>query len=331
MPDLTALHELAEQVRPPEPERLVALGERRRRRTAVGVASGVAASLTLALVVSAHTERLRDSSPDPIDSPSPTPAASFPWLGAPAIRQHPDAEASGTGDYPSTASEAVARVWTVCLGECSRESERVRGERQSALEVSSDTSETGALYLLDMSESISHAVDDWYLVHGKGGGPALVDSSGQRRPLEVGRLTTVEEIAGPPVHTRWGLGYVDLQWGTLHIIRERGWDWQGADDTWFWGTLWRAPETTVQRHAVVWRNPDGSFGSKVLPIGPGSGSTGMLGAGSPGTMAVVEHFAQPRVAHISTDFGATWQVRILPDDVASYGDLPSDWTSWREP
>lgn len=326
MPDLSALHQLTEQVRPPDPERLVALAERRRRQTTVGVASGVAASLALALVISAHMDPVRDTSADPVGTPSP--AASFPRLSASEIRQHPDAESSGTADYPSTASDVVARVWTVCLGDCSRDTEWLRGEQQSALEVSSDASGTGALYLLDGSEAISHAVDDDFLVHGQGGSPVLVDAEGQRRLLETGPLTTIEEIAGPPVYTRWGLGYVDLQWGTLHTVREPGWDWQGADDTWLWGTLWLVPNSTVLRQAALWRNPDGSFEVKVLPIPPSDGGSGMLRAGTPGTMAVVEHFTQPRVAHISTDYGQTWQVRRVPDDVESGGELPPDWTTW---
>ena len=57
----------------------------------------------------------------------------------------------------------------------------------------------------------------------------------------------------------------------------------------------------------------------------------MLRAGTPGTMAVVEHFAQPRVAHISTDYGETWQVRRVPDDVDSGAELPADWTAWPRP
>lgn len=54
----------------------------------------------------------------------------------------------------------------------------------------------------------------------------------------------------------------------------------------------------------------------------------MLRAGIPGTMAVVEHFAQPRRAHISTDYGATWQIREVPAEVDSGGDLPADWPTW---
>ena len=54
----------------------------------------------------------------------------------------------------------------------------------------------------------------------------------------------------------------------------------------------------------------------------------MLRAGTPGTMAVVEHLAEPRRAHISTDYGATWQIREVPAGVDSGGTLPADWTTW---
>jgi hypothetical protein len=84
----------------------------------------------------------------------------------------------------------------------------------------------------------------------------------------------------------------------------------------------------VKRVAASWRRPDGTFGAALLPIGPSEGGPGMLRAGVPGTMAVVEHFSQPRVAHISTDYGATWQTRLVPDDVDSGGTLPADWSTW---
>jgi hypothetical protein len=107
-----------------------------------------------------------------------------------------------------------------------------------------------------------------------------------------------------------------------------GWDWQGAADTWYWGTAAVVEDTTVTRQAAVWRRPDGTFAAKVLPIGDSRGGSGMLRAATPGTMAVVEHFANPRLAHISTDYGATWQVREVPVGVPSGGRLPADWRTW---
>ena len=120
-----------------------------------------------------------------------------------------------------------------------------------------------------------------------------------------------------------------MQAKTLHAIEGVGnWDWQGAADSWFWGTAWLVKGTTVTRQAALWRRRDGTFAVKVLPIGDSRGSSGMLRAGKSGTMAVVEHFAEPRQAHISTDYGATWQIRTVPVGVASGGSLPADWPTW---
>jgi len=88
------------------------------------------------------------------------------------------------------------------------------------------------------------------------------------------------------------------------------------------------PDTTVTRQAAVWRRPDGTFAAKVLPIGDSRGGPGMLRAGTPGTLAVVEHFVYPRRAHFSTDYGVTWQIRQVPEGVDSGGSLPADWPSW---
>jgi hypothetical protein len=118
----------------------------------------------------------------------------------------------------------------------------------------------------------------------------------------------------------------------LHVIEGGDWQWQGASDTWFWGTAaLYAEDTTVTRQAAVWRRPDGTFAAKLLPIGDSEGGPGMLTAETPGTLAVVEHFAEPRLAHISTDYGATWQVREVPAGVDSGGSLPADWTTWPTP
>ena len=120
-----------------------------------------------------------------------------------------------------------------------------------------------------------------------------------------------------------------MQAKTLHAIEGVGnWDWQGAADSWFWGKAWLVKGTTVTRQAALWRRPDGTFAVNVLPIGDSRGSSGMLRAGKPGTMAVVEHFAEPRRAHISTDYGATWQILTVPVGVASGGSLPADWPTW---
>jgi hypothetical protein len=171
-------------------------------------------------------------------------------------------------------------------------------------------------------------VDDWYLIDADDGS-TLVDSRGHRGPVHYGDSVAVTELAGPLVYSRRGLAYVDMQAKRLHVIEGEGdWDWQGAADTWFWGTATLLEGTTVTRHAALWRRPDGTFAVKELPIGPSTGGPGMLRAGTPGTMAIVEHFAQPRRAHISTDYGATWQIREVPAAVDSGGRLPTDWPTW---
>jgi hypothetical protein len=329
MPELTQLHELSQQVRTPELEDLAALAERRRRRARAGVLAGVAGSVALAAVIAVGVSGDRTATSDPAPpGPSPSPTVTFPALSAQQIRQHPDAYFSGDGDFPSTASKARARVWSVCLDDCSRETEWLPGEEQSAIEVSTDDFETGSVYSLDGSEYVAHVVDDWYLIE-TGMGPTLVDARGQRRLVRFGAAVPMADVTGPLTYSRRGLAYVDVTAGTLHVIEGgSGWWWQGAGDSWFWGTATLAPNTTVRQVAAVWRLPDGTFGATVLPIGPSDGGPGMLSGGVPGTMAVVEHFTQPRVAHISTDYGATWQVRLVPDGVDSGGDLPDDWPTW---
>jgi hypothetical protein len=332
MPELRELHDLTSQVRPPDLDHLADLADRRRRRTTGSVAAGVAAGLALAAVVAAGAVGDREST-EPIDrpTPGPTPTATFPVLTAEQIREHPDAESSSDADFPPTASEVAARVWSVCLDECTRATEHLPGELQWALEVSRNDFATSALYPLNEGGNFSHVVDDWYLIDADND-PTLVDSEGNTRRVKVGSRVPVADIAGPLAYGNEGLSYVDLNANVLHpIIRpgsEASWDWQGAGDTWFWGTVALLEDTTVTRQAAVWRQPDGTFAAHVLPIGDSEGGSGMLRSGTPGTMAVVAHFARPRVAHISTDYGATWQVRRVPAEVDSGGNLPVDWQNW---
>jgi hypothetical protein len=330
MPELRQLHDLTGQVRTPELARLADLAGRRRRRRVATLATGVAVSGIIAAVIAAGVVPERDTTSDPVaPGPHPSPTVTFPALSAEQIAGHPDATVSSDADFPATASAVAARIWSVCLGDCTRATEHLPGEQQTALEVSRDNFATGALYALDMSESISHAVEGWYLVDGIEG-PTLVDSRGHRRPLQVGASVPMTDMAGPLVYSRQGLAYLDMAARELHAIEGKGdWDWQGAADTWHWGTAWLVEEDgTVAGQAAVWRRPDGTFAAKVLPIGDSSISPGMLRAGTPGTMAVVEHGASPRLAHISTDYGATWQIREVPDGVDSGGSLPDDWPSW---
>jgi len=343
----------AHAVEPPalDVHALVSVGEKRLRRRRFGAVAGSVLAVTLAVGAPAVVWDLRDEpasveKPRPRDraadrgsptlgrsdaaspGPDPSPIVTYPALSAEQIRQHPDATLSSDDDFPSTASGVAARIWSVCLGECTRATEPQQGERQTALEVSRDDFATGALYVLDRSGNVSHAVDDWYFI-GVHDGPILVDSRGHRRLLQSGASVPVTDIAGPLVYSSGGVAYIDISAKKLHVIDGEGdWDWQGAADTWFWGTVWLVEDTTVTRQAAVWRRPDGTFAAKVLPIGDSGGSSGMLRAGTPGTMAVVEHFAEPRRAHISTDYGATWQIREVPAGVDSGGALPADWTTW---
>jgi hypothetical protein len=302
----------------------------RRRRAAAGIGTGVAASVLVAAVIASGVVGDRRTTTEPVEpGPDPSPTVTFPELTAEQIRRHPDATPDTGEDRPATASVVAARIWTVCLDECSRATEHIPGELQTALEVSHDDFATGTLHVLDGSENISHAVDDWYLIDGLGG-PTLVDSRGRRRLLQSGASVPVTDIAGPLVYSRRGLAYIDMRARELHVIEGEGdWDWGGAADTWFWGTAaLYGEDTTVTRQAAVWRRLDGTFAVKVLPIQDSEGGPGMLRAGTPGTLAVVEHRAQPRRAHISTDYGATWQIREIPAEVDSGGRLPADWTTW---
>jgi hypothetical protein len=329
MPELRQLHDLTGQVRTPELNRLADLAHRRRRRATVGIVAGVAASVALVVVVAAGVVRERDTSSEPVGpGPGPSPTATFPALSAEQIRQHPDATVSSDADFPATASGVAARIWSVCLDECTRATEHVPDELQTALEVSRDNFATGSLYALDLTGNISHAVDDWYVI-GTSDGQSLVDSRGHRRLLQSGASVPLSDIAGPLVYSSGGLAYVDMQAGQLHVIEGEGdWEWQGAADTWFWGTAALVEDTTVTRQAALWRRPDGTFAVKVLPIGESRGGPRMLRSGTPGTLAVVEHLAEPRRAHISTDYGTTWQIREVPDGVDSGGSLPADWPTW---
>jgi hypothetical protein len=346
MSDLDVLRELTGQVRPPAYDDLVAVARKRRRHSVLGAAAAAAVAVVVVAAVATGVSDERGADPPPVaPGPSisestspPTPAPEtrrFPALSPEEIRRHPDAEASSGADFPATASAVAARIWSVCLGDCTRATEHGPGEQQAALEVSHDDFATGTLYALDFTENISHAVDDWYLIDGSDG-PTLVDSRGHRRPLQRGASVPITEVAGPLVYSRSGLAYLDMQARQLHVIEGQGqgasWEWGGAGDTWFWGTAALfAEDTTVTRQAAVWRRPDGTFAVQVLPIEDSRACCVMLTAGTPGTMAVVGPPAFPRLAHISTDYGATWQVREVPVGVDPAGSLPADWETWPTP
>jgi hypothetical protein len=332
MPDLHGLDDLTSQVRPPELSRLADFAERRRHRAVVRAAAGVAASLVVIVLIAAGVAGGRDTKSEPVlpgPTPAPTPTV-FPVLTPEQIRRHPDATVTSDADFPATASAVSARIWMVCLGECTRATEVLAGEEQTALEVSRDDFATSVLYALDRTDWISHAVDDWYFLEPfDERGPVLVDAGGHQRFLRFGASVRVDDLAGPLVYSSRGLAYLDMTTRRLHpLLGDGNWDWQGAGDSWFWGVATLVRDVSVTRQVAVWRRPDGTFAAKVLPVGVSSGGPGMLRAGTPGTMAVVEHFVYPRRAHISMDYGVTWQVREVPDGVDSGGSLPANWRSW---
>jgi hypothetical protein len=347
MPDLSQLHELAGQVRTPDLGDLARLADGRRRRATAVLGGAVAATLVVVAVVTASVSGQRGAAPLPvgpgpkssstptstITTPLPDPSASYPVLSAQAIRRHPTAKLDADSLIATTAGGAgvAARVWTACMSDCSRATEYVPGEVQKALEVTHDNFATSSLYVLEGAGDASHVVDDWFFTEDFHG-PELVSSRGQRRPLEYGAPVAVTEVSGPPVHAPQGLAYVDLDARTVHQVQREGqdqtWEWGGAGDTWFWGTVVLVDNGPVATTAALWRQPDGTLGVKVLPIPESEGGPGMLVTRRPGTMAVVEHFASPRLAHISTDYGATWEVRRVPDGVESGGNLPADWATW---
>ena len=346
MPDLNQLHELAGQVRTPDLAELADLADGRRRRAAAALGGAVAATLVVVALVAGSVSGQRGAAPLPVGppttsstptstrtAPQPDPSASYPALSAEAIRRHPTAKLDADSLIATTAAPAgvTARVWTACLSDCNRATEYVPGEVQKALEVSHDGFASSALYELDAVGDASHVVDDWFFTEDFHG-PWLVNSRGQRRPLEYGAPVPMADVSGPLIHGRMGLTFVDLTGRTLHQVQQEGnealWEWGGSGDTWFWGTASLVEGVTVTRQAALWRGPDGAFAVRILPIPESEGGSGMLVAGRPGTMAVVEHYARPRVAHISTDYGATWQVRRVPDGVDSGGSLPADWATW---
>lgn len=343
MLDLNRLHELAGQVRTPDLADLAAVAHARRRRSAAVVTGAAAATLVVVALVAASVTGQRGAAPLPvgpgprtstttITTPRPDPSASYPALSAEAIRRHPTAALDADSMVATTATRdgVAARVWTACLGDCSRDTEFVPGEVQQVLEVTHDDFVTSSLYVLDWVGA-SHVVDDWFFIEDFHG-PEAVNSRGQRRPLTYGAPVPVTDVRGPLVHGQQGAAFVDLAGRTVHQLEFEGpdatWEWGGAGDSWFWGTLVLSDNGPIARHAVLWQAPDGTFGVKVLPIPVSEGGPGMMATNRRGTMAVVEHFARPRLAHISTDYGATWQVRRVPDGVESGGSLPDTWRTW---
>jgi hypothetical protein len=338
--DITDLLDLTGQVRAPALAELEQVAGRRRRR-AVAVRT-LGAAVAVAVLLAVQPLGRRDAAPAPI-APTPTPSESrtpdrtpsepppdsiqgpFPTLTPYEIRHHPDAVRLDE-HVPVTAAPGVAvRQWEVCLADCSRATQHQYGELQRALEVTHDGFRSSTLHAGDPSGSTSHVVDEWFLHRGE-----LVDGRGRIRDVRVGASTPVTEIGGPVVYaTGGGVAWVDLDTMLLHEVEGTYWDWWGAADTWYWGNIYRVPDTEVLEQGVVWQNMDGSYGVHMLRFDVTDASTQMLRSGIPGTMGVIEP-GPTRYLHVSTDHGATWEVRVLPASWGSGYDVPSDWRSWTE-
>ena len=349
MPDLAPLRELTARVRPPDLDDLRTVVRRRRRTTAL--LSAATAGTALAVVVAGASLGPRTASPAPV-APEPTPTSTplrnpeptqtmpaedtvrgpFPTLTPEEVRSHPDAVMERSNDIPVTGAPGVAaRMWTVCLADCSRDTTYQEGETQRALEVTQDDFRTSALFpYVPPEPNISHVVDDWFALSSVEEA-ALVNAQGEERSLTDGASVPASEIAGPLVYATSGVAYVDLEAAELHVLEGNGyWDWWGAEDSWFWGSVYRVGDSgDVLEQGLTWRNADGSFGVRMLPFDATEWSTQTLRSDRPGTMGAIEP-GQPRLLHVSTDYGATWQVRQLPRSWGSQTDVPPDWESWTE-
>jgi hypothetical protein len=186
--------------------------------------------------------------------------------------------------------------------------------------------------------SVSHAADDRFVVIGPG--KAIVDSRGSRDQLTEGATLPVTDIAGPIVFTGQPYAWVDLETRQLHPIEGAGgtWETDAAADVWPWRNIYFVTDSgKVNQHGLTWRNPDGTFDVRMLPITYDRSSIQLLEAGIPGTMAAVDP-SPPGLVHVSTDYGATWQVRVIPPDAGRNSSgwlegstLPDDWQSWPTP
>ena len=349
MPDLTPLRDLTPLVRPRDLDDLRTVLRRRRRTTALAAVATVGTAL--ALVVAGASLAPRTASPNPV-APEPSPTTTtpfrnpeptqtmpaedtvrgpFPTLTPEEVRSHPDAVIERSNDIPVTAAPGVAaRMWTVCLADCSRNTTYQEGEVQRALEVTSDDFRTSVLYpYAPPDPNISHVVDDWFALSSIKEA-VLVNAQGEERSLTDGASVPVSDIAGPLVYSITGVAYVDLDAFELHPLQGRGyWDWWGAGDTWFWGNVYLTDEQgNVRQQGLTWRNPDGSFGVRMLPIDFERYSTQMLQSRTPGTMGAIDPSGPRRLLHVSTDFGETWDVRVMPESWGTGTSLPDDWRTW---
>jgi hypothetical protein len=353
--DISDLLELTRDLHPPALADLERVARRRRRRAVTGVVAAMATTAVVIVLVgqplgmrgatpapvapepspTTPTPTTPDRTRSPSEAPAPTARAdgTFRALTPDELRDHPDAVSQLAN--PSTGAPGVAaRTWSVCLGDCSYDKRPPKdGELQRMLEVTSDGFRTSAMHpLVTWDSNISHAVDDWYLVDASQRAPRLVSSRGDDVALTRGSTTDASEIAGPLVYSTQGVAWVDMEGRVLHTMTGSGpgggWDWWGAEDSWFWGSVYRVGESSdVVEQGLTWRNPDGSFGVHMLPFPVTEWSTQTLRSDRPGTMGAIEP-GPTRLLHVSTDYGSTWQVRRLPRSWGAGTDVPRDWETW---
>lgn len=351
----------AEAIEPPNFAAIERRAVQRRWTRASLVAGAAAVAVAIVTVGTSLVGGTGDRAPAPAPEPtisessSPSPPsrtpdqvkARFAALSPEEIRNHPDAKLlRGIDDrIEVTAAPGVgARIWSVCLDICAPGDDHtwVDGTLQLALELTRDGFATSTLHEFSKLSSVSHVIDDTFVVTGQvtaGGEPgyALLDVSGSRQALTEGATLPVTDIAGPLVFTGQPYAWVDLETLELHAIEGAGgtWETDGAADVWPWRNIYFVTNSgKLRQHGLTWRNPDGTFDVRMLPIEYDRSSVQLLEAGTPGTMAAVDP-NPPGLVHVSTDYGATWQVRIIPPDVErnqsgwlEESTLPDDWQSW---
>lgn len=356
MSDLTPLRELTTSVVPPALEELDRVVTHRQRRRTGALAAAVAA-LVVAVTFTGTTLLRNDSAPDLI-APDPTSASPSPTSASPSpsettgsalltpeeIRNHPDATRQRVtlmGLAAGFPAGVAARIWSVCTARrCGTFPETPpRRQFQRAIEVTADDFATSALFPVTAASEPSWVIDDWFLVD-QTAGRALVNASGEERPLTLGDPVPVADLCGPPIFDgSAGLACIDLASGRWHPLRAEGglWEWQpastmgaGTDLVWFWGPIWFVThDLQITRQGVLWRNPDGTFGVRLFDFTFAGHTTQALLSDTPGTMAVVDQ-GPPRIIHGSTDYGFTWQAKLHPGDLRTgpgASQLPEDWES----
>ena len=347
MPDLASLHELTPRVRPRDLDELRAVVRRRRRTTAlVSVATaGTALAVVVAGAIARAARRARRPSPptDATSTPSRAPESTrtppedtvrgpFPTLTPQEVRSHPDAVMERSNDIPVTAAPGVAaRMWTVCLADCSRDTTYQVGEMQRALEVTSDDFETSALFPYAPARA-QHQPRGRRLVRPvlrRGGHPrqrsgrgTAADGRGQRARLR-GRRSSGLRLLRPGVRRPRGgraapaagrrlLGLVGS--GRHLVLGQRLPDRRA-------GRRPRAGSHLAQPGRVLRGAGCSRSSSRSTP-------PRCSGRGRPARWRAIDPSGQRRLLHVSTDYGETWDVRVMPESWGTGTSLPDDWRTW---